>query len=165
MLVEVLVMPEGVVIVLDLVIEPELLLMVDDLDMPAGLVIVLDLVVVVAGVWDVVLIFDELVLILLVDAAGGVAGVAGVAAGVWARAAEPPSKLRETRKLRMRFIKRAKKEGERCASYGASGAVVGCQCNKYSKLTQPSRTLNHASHPCQLLPILCLAFFRRPSIS
>ena len=54
----------------------------------------------VAGVWLVrVVIFDELVLILVVAAAGT------VAAGVWAEAAKPPSRLKETRKLRMRFMK------------------------------------------------------------
>lgn len=80
--VEVLVMPEGVVIVLDLLI-------------PAGLVIVLDLVVVrVAGAVVVILVvFDELLLIV---------PVAGI--GVWAWTAAPPSRLRETRKPMIRFM-------------------------------------------------------------
>lgn len=95
---EVLVVPEGVLMVLDFVIVPALFVIVLDLLMPAGLVIVLDLTVVrVAGVWAVVVIlvvFDELVLIV---------PVAGM--GVWAWAAAPPSKLRETRKPRMRFMK------------------------------------------------------------
>ena len=95
--VEVLVMPEGVVMVLDLFIVPALLLVVLDLLMPAGLVIVLDLVVVrVAGVWAVVVIlvvFDELLLIV---------PVAGM--GVWAWTAAPPSRLRETRKPIIRFM-------------------------------------------------------------
>jgi len=79
-LVDDLVMPEGVVIVLDLLMVAPLFIVLDDLLMPAGLLIVLDfVVVVVAGVCEVlVVIFDELVLILDVDAAG--AGV--VAAGV-----------------------------------------------------------------------------------
>ena len=95
---EVLVVPAGVVIVLDFVIVPALLVIVLDLLIPAGLVIVLDLVVVrVAGVWAVVVIlvvFDELLLIV---------PVAGVA--VWAWAA-PPSRLSERRKPIMRFMKR-----------------------------------------------------------
>ena len=90
------VMPEGVVMVLDLVIVPALFVVLLDLLMPAGLVIVLDLVVVrVAGVWAVVVIlvvFDELVLIV---------PVAGVAVWAWAAA---PSRLSETRKPRMRFM-------------------------------------------------------------
>ncbi|GAB3725525.1 hypothetical protein GCM10027594_07020 [Hymenobacter agri] len=83
-----------------MVIEPELLVMVLDFDMPAGLVIVDDLVVTfVAGACEVVIlvVFDELALIVLV-----VPVLAG--AVVWARAAEPPSRLRETRRPRMRFI-------------------------------------------------------------
>jgi hypothetical protein len=71
---EVLVVPEGVAIVLDLVIVPALLVVVLDLLMPAGLVMVLDLVVVrVAGVWAVVVIlvvFDELLLIVPVAGMG-----------------------------------------------------------------------------------------------
>lgn len=94
---EVLVMPEGVVIVLDLLIVPALLVVVLDLLMPAGFCIVLDLVVVrVAGVWAVVVIwvvFDELLLIV---------PVAGM--GVWAWVAAPPSRLSETRKPIMRFM-------------------------------------------------------------
>ena len=94
---EVLVVPAGVVIVLDLVVVPALLVVVPDLLMPAGLVIVLDLVVVrVAGVWAVVVIlvvFDELLLIV---------PVAGM--GVWAWAAAPPSKLSDKRKPMMRFM-------------------------------------------------------------
>ena len=93
--VEDLVMPEGVVIV------PELLLIVDDLLMPAGFVMVLDFVVVrVAGACEaLVVIFDELLLIrVFVEAEG-------IAAGAWARAAVPPSRLRERRKPKIRFMK------------------------------------------------------------
>ena len=95
-----LVMPEGVVIVLDLLVVAEPLVIVLDLVMPAGLLIVLDFVVtLVAGVWAVrVVIFDELVLIVVVLADG-------VGTGVWAKAAEPLNKTSETRKPRMRFIK------------------------------------------------------------
>ena len=109
-----LVMPDGVVIVLDLLVVAALLVIVLDLVMPDGVVIVLDLVVVaaapaaapglvvtfMAGAWvvRVAVIFDTLALVLEVLAGG-------VAAGVWARATEPPKKLSETRKLRMRFIK------------------------------------------------------------
>ena len=95
-----LVMPEGVVIVFDLLVVAEPLVIVLDLVMPAGLLIVLDFVVtLVAGVWAVrVVIFDELVLIVVVLADG-------VGAGVWAKAAEPLNKASETRKPRMRFIK------------------------------------------------------------
>ena len=77
-LVEVLVMPEGVVIVLDFCIVALLFVMVDDLVMPAGLFIVLDLVVTFVPGWVVLLvvIFDELVLICVVVAGAGV--VAGV---------------------------------------------------------------------------------------
>jgi len=93
----VLVVPEGMDIVLDLVIVPAPLVVVLDLLMPAGFCIVLDLVVVrVAGVWAVVVIlvvFDELLLIV---------PVAGM--GVWAWAAAPPSRLSETRKPIMRFM-------------------------------------------------------------
>ena len=93
-----LVMPEGVVIVLDLLIVPELLLMVDDFDIPAGLVIVLDFVVTFVPGWVVlvVVVFEALLLIVPV--------AAGVAAGVWALATEAPSRLRERRKPKMRFI-------------------------------------------------------------
>jgi hypothetical protein len=93
------VMPEGVVIVLDLLIVPVPLVMVEDFDMPAGLVIVLDLVVTFVPGWVVlvVIVFDELLLIV------PVAGC--VAAGVWAWATEAPSMLRERRKPKMHFIK------------------------------------------------------------
>lgn len=101
-LVEVFVMPEGVVIVLDLLVAPALWVVVLDLLIPAGLVIVLDLVVVrVAGVWAVVVILvvlDELVLI--VPAAPVVVDI-GVVVWAWAT---PPNRLKETRKPRMRFI-------------------------------------------------------------
>ena len=92
---DILVLPEGVVIVLDLVMVPEPLVVVLDLLMPAGLVMVLDLVVtLVPGVWvERVVVFDEVLLMVL---------VAGVA--VWACTTELPSRLRETRKPRMRFI-------------------------------------------------------------
>ena len=100
-LVDVLVMPEGVVILLDLLMVAVPLVVVLDLVMPAGLVMVLDFTVVfVAGTWAVrVVIFDELVLILVVAAAG-------IAAGVWAWATALPSRLSETRKPTMRFIYR-----------------------------------------------------------
>ena len=64
-----LVMPEGVVMVLDLLVLASDLVMVDDLCMPAGLVMVFDLVVVeVVGACDVVVvdIFDELLLMVVV---------------------------------------------------------------------------------------------------
>jgi hypothetical protein len=92
-----LLMPEGVVIVLDLLIVPELLLMVDDFDIPAGLVIVLDFVVTFVPGW-VVLVVVVFELLLIVPVA------AGVVAGVWAWATEAPSRLRERRKPKMRFI-------------------------------------------------------------
>ena len=99
-----LVMPEGVAVVLDLLMVAEPFVMVDDLVMPAGLLIVLDFVVTFALGWVVLLvvvIFDELLLI------GAVAGVAaGAVAGVWARAAVEPSRLSETRNPKMRFIKK-----------------------------------------------------------
>ena len=93
---DILVFPDGVLMVLDLTVVPALLVIVLDLLMPAGLVIVLDLTVVrVAGIWAVVIlvVFDELLLIV---------PVAGT--GVWAWAAAPPSKLRETRKPIIRFM-------------------------------------------------------------
>jgi hypothetical protein len=94
-----LVMPEGVVMVLDLLIEPELLVMVLDFDMPAGFCMVLDFVVTFVPGWVVlvVVIFVEL----LLDVAAG-----AVCAGMvdWATAAVLPNKLRETRKLRIRFM-------------------------------------------------------------
>jgi hypothetical protein len=127
---DILVLPAGVAVVLDLLIVPELLVIVLDFDMPAGLVIVVDLVVIfVAGACEVVIlvVFDELALMVLV-----VPVVAG--AVVWARAAEPPSRLRETRKPRMRFIRMKSEGGEKWAVYGASGAVVGRQCNHFSIL-------------------------------
>ena len=103
--VEDLVMPEGVVIVLDLLIVPELLLIVDDLLMPAGFVIVLDFVVVrVAGACEaLVVIFDELLLIQVFVEAGG------MAAGVWVRAKVPPNRLRKRRKPKMRSMTRNKR--------------------------------------------------------
>ncbi|GAA3993393.1 hypothetical protein GCM10022407_42050 [Hymenobacter antarcticus] len=107
------VMPEGVVIVLDLLVVAEPLVMVLDLVMPAGLVIVLDFVVtLLAGTCAVrVVIFEELVLIVEVL-------VGGVGAGVWARAAELPSRLSETRKPMMRFINQEVK-GEKWVCYAA----------------------------------------------
>lgn len=103
---DILVFPEGVLMVLDLTVVPALLVIVLDLLMPAGLVIVLDLTVVrVAGVWAVVVIlvvFDELLLIV---------PVAGTE--VWAWAAAPPSKLRETRKPIIRFMMKKVKGGEK----------------------------------------------------
>ncbi len=102
--------PEGVVIVLDLAIVPEPLVIVLDFDIPAGLVIVLDLVVTfVAGACEVVIfvVFEELLLIVLMVPLPA-AGVAG--AVVWAWVA-PPSRLRETRNPRMRFITKKMNEG------------------------------------------------------
>ena len=98
---EVLLMPEGVVIVLDLLPVAAPLVMVLDLVMPAGLVMVFDCTVTFVPGWVVLLvvIFEELLLIVVVGA-----GVV-VAAGVWAIAAELPSRLRETRNPKMRFIK------------------------------------------------------------
>lgn len=103
-LVEVLVVPEGMVMVLDWLMVAWFFVEVDDLLRPAGLLIVLDFVVTfVPGVWVlVVVVFDEL---LLIEVAG--AG-AGVAAGAWARAAELPSKLREMRKPNRRFIRKGR---------------------------------------------------------
>ena len=70
-----LVMPEGVVMVLDLLMVAEPFVMVDDLVMPAGLFIVLDFVVTLVPGWVillVVVIFEELLLIVV---AGAVVGV------------------------------------------------------------------------------------------
>lgn len=117
------VVPAGVAVVLDLLMVAELLVIVLDLVLAAGAAIVPDLAVLAglaiglglaaaglagapalvvafaAGVCTaVVVIFDDLVLFVVVPA-----GAAGAA--VWARAAEPPKRLNETRKLRMRFIK------------------------------------------------------------
>jgi hypothetical protein len=82
-----LLMPEGVVMVLDLVVLAADLVVADDLLMPAGLVIVLDLVVVVvAGACEVlvVVIFDELLVV--------------VAAGVvWAAADRLPATTNRAR--------------------------------------------------------------------
>jgi len=91
-LVEVLVMPEGVVMVLDLLMVAELFDMVEDLLMPAGLVEVVVWVVVVLGTWLVlvVVIFDELVLM-----------VAGV---VWAWAAKPLVTNSAARNPKKRFM-------------------------------------------------------------
>lgn len=63
-------MPEGVVMVLDLLMVAPLRVVVDDLCIPAGLVMVLDrVVVVVPGVCDVlvVVIFDELLIVPVVE--------------------------------------------------------------------------------------------------
>jgi hypothetical protein len=114
----VLVMPEGVVMVPDLLIVPALLVVLLDLLMPAGLVIVLDFVVTrVAGVWAVVVIlvvFDELLLIVPV--------AAGVGVAVWAWAAAPPSRLSETRKPRMRFMIKKGKRVRKAGPYTAFAA-------------------------------------------
>ena len=94
-----LVTPEGVAVVLDLLMVAEPFVMVDDLVMPTGLFIVLDFVVTLVPGWVVLLvvvIFDELPLIV----------VAGAVVGVWARAAVEPSRLSETRSPKMRFIKK-----------------------------------------------------------
>ena len=66
---------------------------------------------------------------MLVAAGAGVV-VAGMVAGVWAWAREPPSRLKETRKPKMRFIKKNVK-GESQASYGVSGHVVSGQCSNF----------------------------------
>ena len=91
-LVDVLVMPEGVVMVLDLLMVAWLFDMVEVLLMPAGLVEVVVRVVVVLGTWVVlvVVIFDELLLI-----------VAGV---VWAWAAKPPVTNKAARNPKKRFM-------------------------------------------------------------
>lgn len=89
---DVLVMPEGVVMVLDLLVVPVLLVAVLDLVMPAGFCIVLDFTVVLVPGWVVLVVMvDELLLV-------------WVEAGVWAKAAEPPNRLRDTRKPRIRFM-------------------------------------------------------------
>ena len=93
-----LVMPEGVVMVLDLVVVAAALVVLALL-MPAGLVMVLDLVVVVvvAGVCDVlVVIFDELLVV--------------VAAGVvWAAADRLPATTNRARVWEKRFMGERKK--------------------------------------------------------
>ena len=93
-------MPEGVVMVLDLLITAWFFVEVLDFDIPAGFCMVRDLVVTFVPGWVILLVvvFDEL----LIVAAGA---CEGTAAGVWASATEPPRKLNDTRKLRMRFIK------------------------------------------------------------
>ncbi|GAA4508936.1 hypothetical protein GCM10023172_41860 [Hymenobacter ginsengisoli] len=93
-LVEVLVMPEGVVIELDLLMVAPLFDIVEDLLMPAGLVEVEVCVVVVAGTCDilVVVIFDELLLIV------------PVAGAVWAWAARPPVTSKAARNPKKRFM-------------------------------------------------------------
>ena len=98
-LVEVLVMPEGVVMVLDLLMVAELFDMVEDLLMPAGLVEVVVRVVVVLGTWvvRVVVIFDELALV-----------VAGV---VWAWAARPLVTNKAASNPNKRFMVCGKKSG------------------------------------------------------
>jgi hypothetical protein len=95
-----LVMPEGVVMVLDLLALAADLVVVADLLMPAGLVMVVDLVVVVAAAGFctvlVVVIFDELLLV--------------VATGVvWAWADRPPATTNKARIWEMRFMVRKKK--------------------------------------------------------
>ena len=92
--VEVLVMPEGVVIVLDLLMVAWFFDLVEVLLRPAGLVEVVVRVVVVLGTWVVlvVVIFDELVLI--VPAAGV----------VWAWAARPPVTSRAAKNPKKRFM-------------------------------------------------------------
>jgi len=105
---EVLVMPEGVVMVLDLLMVAELFDIVVFLLMPAGLVeAVVRVVVVVAGVCDVliVVIFDELLPM-----------VAGV---VWAWAARPPVTNRAARNPKKRFIKRKEKGVKKPLPYPA----------------------------------------------
>jgi hypothetical protein len=93
-LVEVLVMPEGVVMVLDLLIVAWFFDIVEDLLRPAGLVEVVVRVVVVAGTCEVlvVVIFDELLLIVL------------AAGAVWAWAARPPVTNNAARNPKKRFM-------------------------------------------------------------
>ena len=96
-----LVMPEGVVMVLVLLMPAADLVEVLDLCMPAGLVMVDVLVVVVAGVCDVVVvdIFDELLLIV----------VPGV---VWAWAERLPVTTSRARICEKRFMGERKKGGK-----------------------------------------------------
>ena len=91
-------MPEGVVVVLDLLIVAEPFVMVLDLLIPAGLLIVLERVVtrVPGCVVLLVVIFEELLLI--------VAAGAGVVAGVCASATVLPRRPKEMRKPKIRFI-------------------------------------------------------------
>ena len=106
--------PEGVVMVLDLVIVPPPLVMVEDLLIPAGLERVLDIV---------VLVFEADVLLRM--APGGVAVGGVVAAGVvWAVAAVPPSRASETRKPRMRFIKNGTGVSKKRPNAAAPAAVM-----------------------------------------
>lgn len=84
-------MPEGVVMVLDLLMVAWLFDMVADLLMPAGLVdVVVRVVVVGACVVLIVVIFDELLLI--------------VAGAVWAWAARPPVTSKAARNPKKRFM-------------------------------------------------------------
>lgn len=87
-------MPDGVVIVLDLLMVAWLFDLAEVLRMPAGLVEVVVRVVVVLGTWVVlvVVIFDELVLIV---------PVAGV---VWACAARPPVTNKAAKNPKKRFM-------------------------------------------------------------
>jgi hypothetical protein len=90
-----LLMPEGVVIVLDLLMLAWLLVVLDDLLMPEGVVMVVVLVVVwAAGACDtlVVVVFDEL---LLIDVAAGV---------VWALATKLLATTRAAKKPERRFM-------------------------------------------------------------
>ena len=90
-LVEVLVMPEGVVMVLDLLTVAWFFDMVEDLLRPAGLVeVVVRVVVAGACIVLVVVIFDELLLI--------------VAGAVWAWAARPPVTSKAARNPKKRFM-------------------------------------------------------------
>ena len=103
-----LLMPEGVVMVLDLLVLVWLLAVVDDFVMPAGLVMVVVLVVVRAGACDtlVVIVFDELLLIV-------------VAAGVvWAWAAKLLATTRAAKKPERRFMcERREGMGEKYTSW------------------------------------------------
>jgi hypothetical protein len=89
-----LVMPEGVVMVLVLLMPAADLVEVADLLIPAGLVLTVVLVVVVAGFCDivVVVIFDELLLIVV------------AAGGVWAAADRLPAATSRARVCERRFI-------------------------------------------------------------
>ena len=89
-----MVMPEGVVMVLDLLIVAWFFDIVDVLLKPAGLVEVVVRVVVVAGACDILVVVILLVLLLMVLAAGV----------VWAWATRPPVTSKAERRPKKRFI-------------------------------------------------------------
>ena len=120
-LVEVFVMPEGVVMVLDLLMVAWFFDMVDVLLRPAGLVEVVVRVVVVAGacITLVVVILLELLLVVL---------AAGV---VWAWATRPPVMSRAERRPKKRFMG----SGEMSEK---SATVLGIKCAEIRKFAGPS---------------------------